>query len=105
MNIDPSVLCTTSSTQQSTFTIVGLCRKAVDKAVANLKSLYQTQCTTQTFREEDLAGLTQEDVNSLKQMMDDLGVQVEEDQADQGVWTVRGLKDGVHQVMQMINKP
>ncbi|XP_072232558.1 uncharacterized protein [Leuresthes tenuis] len=103
-SIDPSILCTTSSIQQSTFTIVGRCRKDVDKAVANLKHLYQTQCTTQTFREEDLAGLTQEDVNSLKQMIDDLGVQVEQDQADQGLWAVRGLKDGVHQLMQRFNK-
>ncbi|KAM4537581.1 uncharacterized protein PAE49_021870 [Odontesthes bonariensis] len=109
-NIDPSILCTTSSTQQSTFTIVGLCRKDVDKAIATLKSLYQAQCTTQSFREGDLAGLTQEDVSSLKQMMNHLGVQVEqveqvqEDRAGRGVWTVRGLKDGVYQVMRMINK-
>ncbi|XP_008284617.1 uncharacterized protein LOC103360591 [Stegastes partitus] len=104
VNIHPSILCTSSTVQQSVFTIAGLCKKNVDNAMTILKSLYQSQCTTQTFRTEELAGLTQDEVNDLKQLIEDLGVLVEEEQSGRGLWTVSGLKDGVNQVMQMIHK-
>lgn len=105
MNIDPSILSTSSRVQHYTFMIVGLCRKNVDNAIANLKSLYQAECTTQIFRHDELAGLTQDDVNHLKQLTEVLGVYVVEDHFNPGCWTVSGLKHGVHQVMQVIRKP
>lgn len=104
MNIDPSIFSTSSRVQQYTFMIVGLCRKNVDNAIANLKCLYQAECTTQIFRQDELAGLTQDDVNHLKQLTEVLGVYVVEDHFNPGCWTVSGLKDGVHQVMQVIRK-
>lgn len=101
---DLSILCSSSAAQQSTFQIVGLCRKNVDDAMAKLKGLYQAQCSTQTFREKDLALFTQEDVNSLKKAVELLGLHVEKDQSGQGSWTVSGLNEGVDQMMQMIQK-
>lgn len=103
MNVDLSVLRTTSTIQQCRFLIVGLCRNDVDKAMAKLKDLYQDQCCTQTLKKEDLAGFTQDNINSLKQLMEILGLYVEEDLSNQGRWTVRGLKDGVNQMMQSIH--
>ncbi|XP_039462646.1 uncharacterized protein LOC120436202 [Oreochromis aureus] len=104
MNIHPSILSTSSRIQHYTFMIVGLCRKNVDNAIANLKSLYQAECATEIFRQDELAGLTQDDVNHLKQLIEVLGVHVVEDHYNPGCWTVSGLKDGVHQVMEMIRK-
>ncbi|GAA6215978.1 uncharacterized protein LOC108903094 [Lates japonicus] len=104
MNVDLSVLRTTSTIQQCHFLIVGLCRKDVENAMAKLKDLYQDQCCTQTLKKEDLAGFTQDKINSLKQLMEILGLYVEEDQSSQGRWTVRGLKEGVNQMMQMIHR-
>lgn len=102
MKIDPRILSASAVIQQYTFMIVGLSRKNVDDAIAKLKSLYQAECTMQTFRQEELAGLTQDDVNDLKHLIEALGVHVEEDHYNPGSWTVSGLKDGVHEVMQMI---
>ncbi|KAK2862989.1 hypothetical protein Q5P01_002522 [Channa striata] len=84
---DLSILCTSSTVQQSVFIVLGLCRKDVDDALMELKNLYQAQCSTCTFRKEDLAGITQGEVKSLKQLVDMLGVCVEEDQSDQTTLT------------------
>ncbi|XP_041840898.1 uncharacterized protein LOC121639623 isoform X2 [Melanotaenia boesemani] len=101
MSIDPGVICTRSTVQQSTFMIVGRCKQSVDNAIRKLKSLYQDQCSTQRFRAEELAGLTQDDVDDLQQLVEVMGLHVEE---DQDVYTVKGLKDGVNQVMRLIHK-
>lgn len=102
--MDPSILCTSSTIRQSTFKIIGQCRQNVDDAKTHLTNLYQMQCSTQSFKKEELAGLTQDEVNDLKQLVEVLGVYIEKDQSGQGCWKVSGLKDGVNQVMQMIHK-
>ncbi|KAF3697818.1 hypothetical protein EXN66_Car013499 [Channa argus] len=102
MNVELSILCTSSAVQQSVFMVMGLCRKDVDDALLMLKNLCQAQCSTQIFRKEDLASITQGDVKSLKHLVDILGLHVEEDQSDPGTLTVSGLKDGVNQMVQMI---
>ncbi len=103
-NIDLSILRTSSTVQQSIFLIVGLCRQDVSDAMKKLKNLYQAQCSTQTFKKEQLARLTQDDMKDLKQMVEILGLDVEEDQSGQGGLVVRGLKDGVNQMMQRIHQ-
>lgn len=103
VNADLSVLRTSSNLQQSIFLIIGLCRQDVDTAMTKLKNLYQAKCSTQTFRKEDLAEFTQEDINNLKLLVEILGVRVEENQSDQGSWTVSGLKEGVDQIMKSIH--
>ncbi|XP_026209254.1 uncharacterized protein LOC113157845 isoform X2 [Anabas testudineus] len=103
INIDFSILSTSSTLPQSVFLIIGLCRKDVDDAMTKLKNLYQAQCSKLTFKKEDLAGFTQDYINNLKQIVDILGLCLEEDQSGQGIWTVSGLKDRVDQMMQMIH--
>lgn len=98
-----SNLPTASTSQKSTFLIFGFSREDVDGAMTKLKSLYQAQCSTQTFKKEELAGLSPEDMEDLKQLMETQGLYMQKNQSDQDGLTVSGLKDGVNQVMQMIN--
>lgn len=93
---DPSIIGTSSTSQQQTcvFMFVGLCEK--------LKNLYQAQCSTQTFSNDQLEGFTQDDMKDLKKKMEAEGLYMQWNQSEQGSLTVSGLKHGVNQVMQMI---
>ncbi|XP_059211394.1 protein mono-ADP-ribosyltransferase PARP15 [Centropristis striata] len=100
---DLNILQTSSTSQQSVFIFLGLSRKDVDQSMTKLKELYQAQCSTKTFKTEDLAGLTQDDVTSLKQLVEAEGLYVQKDPTSQGSLTVSGLRDGVNKVTLMIN--
>ncbi|XP_037614203.1 protein mono-ADP-ribosyltransferase PARP14-like [Sebastes umbrosus] len=100
VSADLSILRTSSTSQQSVFLFVGVARKDVDDAMTKLKDLYQAQCSTQTFKKEELECLTQDDVKDLEQLVKTEGLYMQKVQGD---LTVSGLKDGVNQVMQMIN--
>uniref|UniRef100_H2LUQ0 Poly [ADP-ribose] polymerase n=1 Tax=Oryzias latipes TaxID=8090 RepID=H2LUQ0_ORYLA len=89
-----------SGSQQSTFKFIGLGRDKVDAAMKNLKSLYEAQCSTQTISKEDMKVLTQEDITAFKQLVESEGLFMKEDPS--GGLTVTGLKDGVNQLMLMI---
>ncbi|XP_070711308.1 protein mono-ADP-ribosyltransferase PARP14-like [Pempheris klunzingeri] len=100
VSADLTILRTSSTNQQSAFLFLGLSRKDVDDAVTKMRNLYQAQCSSQTFSKEELAGLTRDNMEDLKQLVETLGLHI---QMDQGGLTLSGLKDGVNQVMQMIN--
>uniref|UniRef100_A0A3Q3K0R8 Poly [ADP-ribose] polymerase n=1 Tax=Monopterus albus TaxID=43700 RepID=A0A3Q3K0R8_MONAL len=102
-NTDLSLLHTSSTNQQSVFRFLGLGRKEVDDAMKKLKDLYNSQCSTQTFTREQLEGLTQNNIDDMKQFVEREGLFIQRDQFDQGRLNVTGLKDGVNKVMQMIN--
>ncbi|XP_027143708.1 poly [ADP-ribose] polymerase 14 isoform X2 [Larimichthys crocea] len=102
-SVSSGTLHTTSTSNQSVFLFLGLSRKDVDDAMTKLKELYQAQCSAQTFKKEELAGLTADDMEDLKQLVKTQGLCMQMDQSGQGSLTVSGLKDGVNQVMQMIN--
>ncbi|KAL3046254.1 hypothetical protein OYC64_004293 [Pagothenia borchgrevinki] len=97
---DLSIICNSSTSQQSVFRFLGLSGKDVDGAMTKLTDLYQTQCSSQTFRKEELKDLTQDDVKDLKQLVETEGLYVE---LSQGTLKVSGLNNGVIKVMQMIN--
>ncbi|XP_078132752.1 protein mono-ADP-ribosyltransferase PARP14-like [Sander vitreus] len=103
VSADLSILRISSASQQSVFLFLGLSRKDVDDAMTKLNDLYQAQCSTQTFKKEELEGLTQDDMQILMQLVETQGLYVQKDQSGQGTLTVSGLKDGVNQVMQLIN--
>lgn len=71
--------------------------------MAKTKSLYQVQCSTHTFKWEELAGLTPGDKDDLKQLVETQGLYIQKNKSDEGSITVHGLKDGVNKVMHMIN--
>ncbi|XP_047453540.1 protein mono-ADP-ribosyltransferase PARP14-like [Mugil cephalus] len=95
---DLSFLQTSSTSQKSVFMFLGFLRKDIDDAMAKLKSLYQTQYSSKTFRKEELEGLTQDDMEDLKQLVENEGLYMKTDQS--GSLTVSGLKDGVTNVLQ-----
>ncbi|XP_054457974.1 protein mono-ADP-ribosyltransferase PARP14-like [Anoplopoma fimbria] len=100
---DLSIIGTSSASQQSVFLFLGLSREDVADAMTKLKDLYHAQCSTQTFKKEDLACLTQDDLNDLKQLVETQGLYMEKDHSGPGTMKVSGLKDGVNMVRQMIN--
>lgn len=71
--------------------------------MAKLKDLYQAQCSSETFSKEQLESLTQDDIKDLNQLMETEGLYMKRDWGGQGSLMVTGLKDGVNQVIQMIN--
>ncbi|XP_035531363.1 protein mono-ADP-ribosyltransferase PARP14-like [Morone saxatilis] len=103
LSLDLSSLRIASTSQKSVFLFLGFSRKDVDDAKSKLKDLYQAQCSTQTFKKEELENLTQDDIKILEQLVETHGLYMQKDQSGQGCLTVSGLKDGVNQVMQMIN--
>ncbi|KAK9524874.1 hypothetical protein VZT92_017238 [Zoarces viviparus] len=100
---DLRILFTSSASQQSVFWFLGLSRKDVDDAMTKLIDLYHAQCSTKTFEKDDLAGLTQDNMKDLKQLVDTEGLYIQKDQSGRGTLTVSGLKDGVNMVVLMIN--
>ena len=71
--------------------------------MTKLKGAYQAQCSTQTFKKEDLVGLTQNDLEDLRQLVESHGLNIQRDQSGLGSLTVSGFKDGVNQVTKKIN--
>uniref|UniRef100_A0A672FWT9 Macro domain-containing protein n=1 Tax=Salarias fasciatus TaxID=181472 RepID=A0A672FWT9_SALFA len=98
---DLSILNNTPASQHSGFLFLGLSRKSVDDAMAKLKDLYQNQCSTHTFRKEELDSLMQDDVRELMQLIDTQGLHKENDQS--GNLSVSGLKDGVTKAVMAFN--
>ncbi|KAM8900376.1 uncharacterized protein AB9W97_010328 [Spinachia spinachia] len=68
--VDLSAVRASSAGQHSVFLFLGLSRADVDDAMTKLEDLYRTQCSTRTFNQEELAGLTQRDVKGLRQLVE-----------------------------------
>ncbi|CAK6978810.1 protein mono-ADP-ribosyltransferase PARP14-like [Scomber scombrus] len=100
MNADLSIVRTISTSQQSIFRFLGLSRKDVNDTMTKLKGLYEAQCSKQTLKKAELEGITQDDMNEIRHLVETLGLYM---QMNQGDLMVSGLKDGVVQVTQMIN--
>ncbi|XP_046888554.1 protein mono-ADP-ribosyltransferase PARP14-like [Hypomesus transpacificus] len=108
---DLSSLLPTSRYPQSPseFLVLGLCEKGVSKAGAEIKKVYQDQCSLHGFRREELAGLTLAEVGELNRQVLSLNLTMElycggEDpgQSTQGGFTLYGPKDGVNKVVQLV---
>ncbi|XP_029943875.1 protein mono-ADP-ribosyltransferase PARP14-like isoform X2 [Salarias fasciatus] len=97
---DLSIL-SNSPESQSAFLFLGLSRKTVDDAMAKLKDLYQNQCSTHTFRKEELHSLVQDDVTELMKLIETQGLYIQNNQS--GDLSVSGLKDGVTQAVMAFN--
>ncbi|XP_051800185.1 uncharacterized protein LOC110967555 [Acanthochromis polyacanthus] len=96
-----SLLHTSSASQQSVFLFLGLSGKDVHDAMEKLKSLYQAQCSTQTFKKEELTNLTQDNMQDLMHMVKTRGLYVKKDAS--GSLTVSGLTEGVNHARQIVN--
>lgn len=65
-----------------------------------MQELYQSLCSSQTFKKEEVAALTEGDLLTLTQTVESLGLQVQNDQGD---WTVRGLTAKVNQIIHLVH--
>lgn len=98
---DLSLLNVITACRQSAFLFLGLCRMDVDKAMEKLKDVYKTQCSTHTFKKDELEVLTMEDILDLQKLVESEGLYMLHESS--GNVTVNGLKDGVNKVIVMIN--
>lgn len=97
-------LAATSASQNSSFLILGYSRNDVDDAMTELTRLYEEQCSTLTFKMEELANLSSDDMKEIKLLMESRHLCIKEKQDSQGtVVMVTGLKDGVNQLSGLVS--
>ncbi|XP_029943864.1 protein mono-ADP-ribosyltransferase PARP14-like isoform X2 [Salarias fasciatus] len=98
---DLSILSNSLANRHSAFLFLGFNRKSVGDAKLKLRDLYQKQCSTHTFRKEELDSLMQDDVTGLIQLIDTQGLSIQIDQS--GNLSLSGQKDGVTHAVIAIN--
>ncbi|XP_029943868.1 protein mono-ADP-ribosyltransferase PARP14-like [Salarias fasciatus] len=98
---DLSILSNSLANRHSAFLFLGFNGKSVDDAKLKLRDLYQKQCSTHTFRKEELDSLMQDDVTELMQLIDTQGLSIQIDQS--GNLSLSGQKDGVTHAVIAIN--
>ncbi|XP_046896608.1 protein mono-ADP-ribosyltransferase PARP14-like isoform X2 [Hypomesus transpacificus] len=106
---DLSSLLPTSSSPDSPseVLVLGLCDEDVSKAGAEIKRLYQDQCSQHSFTREDLARLTQAELIELSRQVSSLNLTMKlqgggQGQSTQGGFTLSGPKDGVNKAVQKV---
>lgn len=97
-------LAAISACQKSSFLILGYSRNDVDDAMTKLTEFYEAQCSTLTFKMEELANLSSDDLKEIKQLVESQYLCITEKQDSQGtVVMVTGLKDGVSKLECLVN--
>lgn len=82
------------------FLVIGLRDNEVSDACRELQRAYESQCFTHPFHTEEIERLTQDEMNQLLSKVESLHLQLE--QSSSGGWEVKGLKDGVNEVVRLI---
>ncbi|XP_058639229.1 protein mono-ADP-ribosyltransferase PARP14-like isoform X2 [Onychostoma macrolepis] len=82
------------------FLVIGHTNNEVSDACRELQRAYEDQCSTQTFSPDEIERLTQGEMNQLRSKVDSLHLQIEQSSSDR--WVVKGLKDGVNEVVRLI---
>lgn len=88
------------SKNTASFLLVGHTDNEVSDACRELQRAYESQCSTHPFHPEEIECLTQDEMNQLLSKVDSLHLQLE--QSSSGGWEVKGLKDGVNEVVRLI---
>ncbi|XP_051555002.1 protein mono-ADP-ribosyltransferase PARP14-like isoform X2 [Myxocyprinus asiaticus] len=97
-----SSIVTSLPVTQSTaaFLVIGFTNDDVSHACRELKRAYDNQCSTHSFSSEDFGCLTDDEVDQLCSKLNSLHLQMQQSNADN--WVVSGLKDGVNEVVRLI---
>ncbi|XP_056090726.1 protein mono-ADP-ribosyltransferase PARP14-like [Rhinichthys klamathensis goyatoka] len=82
------------------FLVIGHTDNEVCDACRELQRAYESQCSTHSFHPEEIERLTQDEMNQLLSKVDSLHLKLE--QSSSGGWEVKGLKDGVNEVVRLI---
>ncbi len=82
------------------FLVIGHTSNDVSDACRELQRAYEDQCSTQTFSPDEIERLTLDEMNQLRSKVNSLHLQIEQSSSDR--WVVKGLKDGVNEVVRLI---
>ncbi|XP_056090727.1 uncharacterized protein LOC130070380 [Rhinichthys klamathensis goyatoka] len=82
------------------FLVIGHTDNEVCDACRELQRAYESQCSTHSFHPEEIERLTQDEMNQLLSKVDSLHLKLE--QSSSGGWELKGLKDGVNEVVRLI---
>ncbi|XP_050971715.1 protein mono-ADP-ribosyltransferase PARP14 isoform X2 [Labeo rohita] len=101
-NIDLSSLVTSlpDTESRAAFLIIGHTSNDVSDACRELQWAYDSQCFTHTFFPDDIRRLTQDELDQLLYKVNSLNLQLDTSSSDR--WVVKGLKDGVNEVVGLI---
>ncbi|XP_062372730.1 protein mono-ADP-ribosyltransferase PARP14-like [Sardina pilchardus] len=84
----------------ATFTIIGTSAQDVSSVCAGLQRAYTSHCSQHTLAPEELAALSQAELQDLAERVNSLGVQLDPSGSGSGAGVVvRGLTEGVKDVM------
>ncbi len=81
------------------FLVIGHSDAEVSDACKEMKQAYDNQCSTQTFSPDEIRCLAPHEMNQLHSIVDSLHLQVETNSSEE--LTVKGLKDGVNEVVKL----
>lgn len=85
------------------FTLIGMSEEDISSAFVGLEQAYTSHCSQHILASGELAGLSQAELQNLANRVNDLGVQLEPSgQGSRAGVVVRGLKDGVKEVMHVV---
>ncbi|KAG1959203.1 protein mono-ADP-ribosyltransferase PARP14-like [Pimephales promelas] len=101
-SLDLNSLVSTLPVTENTaaFLVIGHTEDDVSDACRELQRAYESQCSTHSFHPEEIERLTQHEMNQLLSKVDSLHLKLE--QSGSGGWEVKGLKDGVNEVVRLI---
>ncbi|RXN19008.1 poly [ADP-ribose] polymerase 14-like protein [Labeo rohita] len=85
---------------RAAFLIIGHTSNDVSDACRELQWAYDSQCFTHTFFPDDIRRLTQDELDQLLYKVNSLNLQLDTSSSDR--WVVKGLKDGVNEVVGLI---
>ncbi|XP_050970591.1 protein mono-ADP-ribosyltransferase PARP14 [Labeo rohita] len=82
------------------FLVIGHTNNDVSGACRELQKAYEDQCSTHTVFPDEIERLTQFELNQLLSKVNSLHLEIKKSSSDG--WVVKGLKDGVNQVVRLI---
>ncbi|XP_051574797.1 protein mono-ADP-ribosyltransferase PARP15-like isoform X3 [Myxocyprinus asiaticus] len=82
------------------FLVIGFTYDNVFDACQEIRRAYDNQCSTHSFSSEDIGCLTDDEVDQLRSKLNSLHLQMRQSNADS--WVMTGLKDGVNEVVRLV---
>ncbi|XP_066536455.1 protein mono-ADP-ribosyltransferase PARP14-like [Hoplias malabaricus] len=89
-------------TDKSEFLVLGLTAESVAEAAIELRRLYEKECSSWIFSEEELRHFGQEEIEQITKNLDSLGIQITQQGRNRLV--VRGLTNGVNEITRMMQE-
>uniref|UniRef100_A0A672RAM7 Poly [ADP-ribose] polymerase n=1 Tax=Sinocyclocheilus grahami TaxID=75366 RepID=A0A672RAM7_SINGR len=85
---------------RAAFLVIGHTNNEVSDTCRELQQAYEDQCSTHTFFLDEIRCLTPDEMDQLLSKVNSLHLQIDTSSSDR--WVVKGLKDGVNEVVRLI---